>query len=135
MLQFLNVFFFTFHTAWLLFNCVGWAWRRTRPWHLATVLLTALSWFALGYWYGWGYCLCTDWHWQVRARLGYPADSHSYTHLLLREVTGIDAPPRLADAVTVGVFLVVAVLTVALNLRDWHARRRTAAKPTAGQPG
>ena len=40
----LNVGFFVFHTAWIVFNCVGWAWRRTRRWHLATVSLTALSW-------------------------------------------------------------------------------------------
>jgi hypothetical protein len=131
MLQFLNVFFFTFHTAWLLFNCCGWVWRKTRPWHLATVLLTALSWFLLGFWYGWGYCLCTDWHWQVRARLGYSTDSHSYTQLLLREQTGIDTSPTVADTVTVGVFVVVAVLSVVLNLRDWRTPRPAAAKPTA----
>ena len=52
----LNVGFFVFHTAWIVFNCVGWAWRRTRRWHLATVSLTALSWFGLGIRYGWGYC-------------------------------------------------------------------------------
>ena len=58
----LNGLFFVFHTAWIAFNCVGWIWRRTRPWQLATVSLTALSWFGLGVWYGWGYCPCTDWH-------------------------------------------------------------------------
>ena len=77
----LNGLFFVFHTAWIAFNCVGWIWRRTRPWQLATVSLTALSWFGLGVWYGWGYCPCTDWHWQVRARLGHQ-DPPSYIQLL-----------------------------------------------------
>ena len=87
--QILNVGFFVFHSAWILFNCVGWMWRRTRPWQLATVSLTALSWFGLGIWYGWGYCPCTEWHWQVRARLGHH-DPPSYLQLMIRELFGID---------------------------------------------
>lgn len=124
MLALLNVLFFVFHTLWIVFNCIGWAWRRTRPWHLATVTLTALSWFVLGIWYGWGYCVCTDWHYQVREALGYPHDA-SYTHLLFEKLTGIDADRRWTDVVTVGVFAIVLVLTVALNARDFLQRRTT----------
>jgi hypothetical protein len=124
MLSFLNIFFFVFHSLWMVFNCIGWVWRRTRPWHLLTVALTALSWLGLGWWYdSFGYCLCTDWHWQVRERLGYPND-HSYTHLLLLSLTGIDAPAQLADTVTAGVFVVTVVLSMVLNLRDFFASRR-----------
>ncbi len=127
MLQFLNVLFFVFHTLWMLFNCVGWIWRRTRPWQLGTVLLTALSWFVLGYWFNWGYCLCTDWHWRVRDQLGYPRD-HSYTHLLVLQLTGLDLPVRVIDGITLGVFAVVALLGVLLNVRDFR-RRRMAQRP------
>ncbi len=115
--ELLNVGFFAFHTVWIGFNCVGWLWRRTRRWHLATTGLTALSWFGLGIWYGWGYCPCTDWHWQVRTRLGY-RDPVSYTHLLLRDVCGLELPPAQADAMTAGVFVLVAVLSITLNVRD-----------------
>lgn len=38
---------FAFHSPWILFNCVGWIWRKTRLWHLVPVSLTALSWFGL----------------------------------------------------------------------------------------
>jgi len=39
--------------------------------HRASLLLTAFSWFVLGIWYGWGYCVCTDWHYMVlRDELG-----------------------------------------------------------------
>ena len=130
MLQSLNVLFFVLHTLLIAFNCVGWAWRRTRPWHLATIGVTALSWFVLGYWYGWGYCVCTDWHWQVREQLGYPYDP-SYTHLLFKEITGIDAAPWLADAVTGGVFAGVVVLSAVLNARDFLRGRRGAAPSDA----
>src|SRR3712207_2724524 len=123
MLPFLNVFFFVFHTVWVLFVCLGWAWRRARFGHLVAVALTALSWFVLGYRYGWGYCLCTDWHWQVRDKLGYPWD-HSYTHLLILGVTGIDTSPLLADALTGGLFAVAAVLSIVLNVRDLLRKTR-----------
>jgi hypothetical protein len=115
----LNVGFFAFHTAWILFNCFGWIWRRTRRLHLATVSLTALSWFGLGLWFGWGYCPCTDWHWQVRQRLGY-IDPPSYTRLLIREVLGVDLGGARADMVTLLVFAAAATLSVVLNLRDRH---------------
>jgi len=116
----LNVGFFVFHSAWILFNCVGWIWRRTRRWHLATVALTAASWFGLGLRYGWGYCPCTDWHWQVRERLGY-RDPPSYVQLMVNELAGIDVSTAWADTVTAGVLASVIVLSVVLSLRD---RRR-----------
>jgi hypothetical protein len=118
----LNVGFFVFHTLWIVFNCVGWVWRRTRPWQLATVSLTALSWFGLGIWYGWGYCPSTDWHWQIRERLGY-RDPPSYVQLLIRELTDIDLNPDVANALALGTLIAVGVLTAFLNIRD--IRRET----------
>ena len=118
MLIFLNLFFFVFHAAWMLFNCVGWAWRRTRRVHLATVLLTAASWFILGIWYGWGYCICTDWHWQVRRKLGLHDTSPSYTHLLIYKLTGLNLDPLVTDTLTGTIFALVAALSIILNLRD-----------------
>ena len=113
----LNVGFFTLHSAWILFNCLGWVWRKTRVWHLVTVSLTALSWFGLGVWYGWGYCPCTDWHWQVRARLGYH-DPPSYIQLLIRQLIRVDTGPILANALAVGTLTVVAAIGVVLSIRD-----------------
>lgn len=129
--QFLNVAFFVFHSAWVAFNCVAWIWARTRRWHLATVALTGISWFGLGMKYGWGYCPCTDWHWQIRERLGY-RDPPSYMQLLIAEVTGLDLPPTLVDAGTVLVLIVVAALSIWLNVRD---RRRPSAAPQESDPG
>jgi hypothetical protein len=119
----LNVGFFAFHTAWILFNCFGWIWRRTRRLHLATVSLTALSWFGLGVWFGWGYCPCTDWHWEIRARLGYQ-DPPSYIQLLIRELLGVDLGPTTANALGLGTLIVVGALAVVLNVRDRRAGRR-----------
>ena len=117
----------------MLFNCVGWIWKRTRLAHLFTVTLTSLSWFVLGIWYGWGYCLCTDWHWQVRTKLGYSYD-HSYTHLLILEMTGIDLNPQISDLLTVGVLGLVAVLTIVLNVRDFWQWRENCERDSTKPP-
>ena len=119
----LNAAFFVFHTTWIAFNCLGWVSKRTRPWQLTTVSLTILSWVGLGVWYGWGYCPCTDWHWQVRARLGYD-DPSSYIQLLIREATGVDVGSEPANALAVVTLAIAAVLGVVLTIRDRHALTR-----------
>lgn len=118
----LDVAFFAVHTCWIAFNCLGWIWRCTRRWQLVTVSLTALSWFGLGLWFGWGYCPCTDWHWQVRERLGF-SDPPSYIQLLVHEITGVELSTDLANALAVITLVVTAFLGVTLTIRD---RRRAA---------
>ena len=122
MYQFLNIFFFLFHSILIVFNCIGWIWKQTRKWNLVTLLLTAGSWFILGIWYGWGYCLCTDWHWQVREHLGYHDQSVSYVHFLVLKLSGINFDIKLVDKVTVIVFIISVLLSFYLNIRDYLMR-------------
>lgn len=123
-LPFLNIFFIVCHTAFTLFNMTGWAFRKTRKWHLFTLVLTAGSWFILGIWYGWGYCACTDWHWQVREAMGIHDRSHSYIHFLLLKLTGKNFNTELVEKATLVIFLVCAVLSVWLNIRDWQQKSK-----------
>jgi len=118
--QFLNYFFFAFHTALIFFNTFGWIFHKTRKWNLITLLLTAFSWFVLGIWYGWGYCFCTDWHWQVRERLGYHDTSNSYILFLVQKLTGVNFSSRLVDAVTAIIFFTSLALSIWFNIRDRH---------------
>ncbi len=115
--QFLNIFFFVFHTAFTLFNIIGWAFPKTRKLHLFTTLLTAASWFILGIWYGWGYCACTDWHWQARESLGYHDRSDSYIHFLLLKLTGKNFDPVFVEKATLVIFLLTFVLNIWLTIR------------------
>jgi hypothetical protein len=116
--QLLNIFFFVFHTLLTLFNITGWLFRTTRKWNLVTLLLTAFSWFVLGIWYGWGYCLCTDWHWRVREQLGYHDQQNSYIQFLLIKLTGINFNSNLVDNATLIIFLLSLTLSIWLNIRD-----------------
>jgi len=123
MYEFLNVFFFVFHTALILFILLGWLWTKTRKINLAVVILTAFSWFFLGIWYGFGYCPSTDWHWQVRMRLGYYDMPSSYLTFLIRSLFGWEVDKTLVDVFAVMFLLLAIFVSVVTNYRDWKNRR------------
>ena len=122
--QILNIFFFVFHTAFTLFNAIGWAWKKTRLANLITLILTGLSWFVLGIWYGIGYCPCTDWHWQVRAALGYHDMPMSYMKFLLDHLTGLNWNPTVVDYGTLIGFILALAASITLNISDFRRREK-----------
>jgi hypothetical protein len=122
-LQGLNIFFLIFHTLLIVFNCFGWAWKMTRKVNLITLALTAFSWLVMGIWRGVGYCICTDWHWQVRKALGQNTTESSYLDYLVKAVSGWTLPPDLTRAVAGWVFGISIVLSVSLNIRDSLRKR------------
>lgn len=122
--QLLNIFFFIFHTLVVLFNITGWIFKRTRKWNLILLLLTAGSWFILGIWYGWGYCVCTDWHWGVRRKLGYVEESDNYIHFLFLKLTGINLPENLVENGVMILFIFSLAISITLNCRDYIQRKK-----------
>jgi hypothetical protein len=123
MYWFLDKFFFAFHSSLMALILLGWMWKRTRLANLVVVLLTAFSWFILGIWYGYGYCPSTDWHWQVRGRMGIRDLPTSYTKLLFDSFIGWDISQKTVDIVTL--LLLVFALSASLytNIRDWRKKR------------
>jgi Protein of Unknown function (DUF2784) len=120
--RFLDKFFFVFHSSWILFLLFGWAWKKTRRANLAVILLTAFSWFILGIWYGYGYCPSTDWHWRVRARLGYVDLPTSYTKFLIDFLTGWNVDQGLVDIVTLILLILAFGASLYFNLKDWRKK-------------
>ena len=120
----LDKFFLIFHTSLILFNLLGWIWKKTRPWNLATLILTGLSWTVLGIWYGWGYCPCTDLHWDVLRNLGRTGMPSSYIKYLLQRLLAIDASADLVNSATLYLFLLVLAISLGLNVRDYQEKRK-----------
>jgi hypothetical protein len=118
MLAALDIAFIIFHTALIVFNGMGWMFPALRKLHLVSIFLTAFSWFGLGFWYGWGYCICTDWHWQIRQELGLEIASNSYIHFLILNITGLNASELLVDALTLILFFASAVINIRLSFFD-----------------
>lgn len=118
----LDLGFIIFHTVLILFNLLGWIWKSTRRWNLATLLITAFSWFILGIWYGFSYCPCTEWHWQVRQKLGYTDMPNSYIKFLIEQLTGVDLSAVLVDTATAILFFLVLVISIYVNYRNFEKK-------------
>lgn len=129
LLEVLNVAFFAFHTALIVFNMIGWAWKRTRRWNLAALGLTAASWFLMGMYYGVGYCVCTQMHFWVRAALGIHDGADNYLQLLARSVLGLDPSAASVRQLAAYGFAMSLFVSVALNLRDRYPSLPLVRKP------
>ncbi len=121
---FLDKFFFVFHSSLIIFNLFGWIWKKTRLANLVVLLSTAFSWFILGIWYGYGFCPSTEWHWQVRVKLGLYEMSSSYIEFLIESLTGLDVSRKFVDIFAL-VFLILALIaSILTNVRDWRKKKR-----------
>jgi hypothetical protein len=115
--------FWIFHTALIFFNLLGWIPKRLRRLNLITLTITLFSWLIMGAWYGIGYCICTDWHFQIRARLGLHDSADSYLQLLVRKL-GFDPPLALLNNVAGICMLIAVIASVSLNIRDFRVKSR-----------
>ena len=114
----LDVSFIVFHGGLTLFNLVGWIWKKTRCLHLITVGLTIRSWFGLGMFDGWGSCPCTEWHWQVKYKLGETDLPYSYVKYYMDKIAGVSWNPFWVDASVVFLGLFAFCLSCWLNWKD-----------------
>lgn len=128
----LDIFFVLFHTSWIVFNVFGWMARRTRRANLLTLTLTLGSWFGLGLWCGWGYCPCTDWHWDVKRELGEKDLPNSYVKYYVDALTGEDWDPPFVNGLVVGVTAMALVASLHANLRG--GGRISESRPMRGSP-
>jgi len=124
MYYFLDKFFFVFHTSIIIFNLTGWIWKKTRLFNLILLSSTFFSWFILGIWYGFGYCPSTDWHWQVREKLGYYDMPSSYIEFLIESFTGLDVNAKLVDIFAVVFLLLALTASIITNVRDFKRRKK-----------
>lgn len=122
MLHVLDWALFVFHGAFILFNMVGWIWDRTRVFHLATLGFTAFSWFVMGAYWGWGYCVCTDLHSTIRERLGYANPEATFIQQLGGHFFGISIDRTLADWIAGIIFTVIVCGTFVVWFRQLRTR-------------
>lgn len=117
LLKFADWFFMIFHSALVIFNMTGWIWRRTMRLHFITIALTAFSWVFLGFWYGFGYCPFTDWHWKVLVKRGITDLPDSYLKFLIDRIFGTDTDALLVDRATLIIFIIIVILAIYNFLR------------------
>ncbi len=117
-----DIFFSILHGCFVVFNLTGWIFKFTQRLHLISTGMTILSWFGLGIFYGWGFCPCTQWHWQIKLRLGITDLPYSYVKYYADRLTGFAWNPATVDGIVVGVGLLVFGLSCWLNWRRYRNR-------------
>ena len=115
----------------MLLNTFGWAFRRTQKLQLAAMLATLFSWVVMGAWHGFGYCLCTDWHFQIRRELGIYGGESSYTQLLLNQLPGVNVSVQAANLMTGIVMVFILLATSAVWVKRFRAARQTPETPSS----
>lgn len=115
MLSFLNIFYTIAHLLLITFILFGWVWKKTRKAHFIAVVITALSWFVLGIWYGWGYCPLTDWHWDVKDKLGESNLPNSFIKYFADKITREDISTSILDGLTLGCLVLAIIVSVYVN--------------------
>ena len=113
--ELLRVLLHTVHFGVISFTIVGWASCHTRALHLVLMALIALSWFGLGYFRGFGYCLITDWQWRLMARLGEEVPSGGYIKFLGERLTGWSLDNDRLDRLTTGAYAAAVTASLAAS--------------------
>lgn len=127
-----DVLMLVLHGSLVVFNVLGWAWRRTRRLHLWTILATLGSWFGLGLVYGWGYCPLTEWHWRVKRALGAAELPASWVKYYLDRLAGFAWDPAVVDALVIVSTTTALALSASLTFRD--RQRRKGVPPATSAP-
>lgn len=108
------------HLATILFIVFGWMLPATRMANWYLIVLTFVSWFGLGWVFGFGFCLLTGIQSKVRQRLGYREPMDSFVKYLLDRVTGRDLDPLHVEIGTQAGLYVSAAASAYVNfLHRW----------------
>ena len=120
MLTLLDILLFIIHILIISFNLFGWIWKKTRKAHLWVAFITLGSWLILGLKYGLGYCFLTDWHWNIKRKLGETDLPNSFIQYLFDKV-GWGIHPITTDYITTVALLIAIGMSVYLNfIRKSH---------------
>lgn len=122
MLKFYDILFLWLHIIIILFNLFGWIWIKTRKMHLIVALITLSSWLFLGIWYGLGYCFLTDWHWEVKQKLGETNLPASFVKYFLDEYTQLEFSANVVDWITGISFLSAILISIYLNFKSYAGK-------------
>lgn len=109
------------HLSIILFTIFGWLLPPARPWHLLLCLMILASWFGVGAWKGWGYCLVTDMQWRLMRRMGEPSPPFGYVPMLWQRLTGRAVDARRIEQVTQGVFYLSVLASLRVNWSWLHS--------------
>src|SRR5512142_2195328 len=112
----LDALFHALHLGIIIFFLFGWMIRETRPAHYALTLLILLSWYGLGAFRGFVYCIITDIQWRIKKQLGNKPSTEYYIKYLIDNITGLDTRANIVNGVTTYAYFIILILSTILLL-------------------
>jgi Protein of Unknown function (DUF2784) len=112
----LDALFHALHLGIIIFFLFGWMMRETRPAHYALTLLILLSWYGLGAFRGFGYCVITDIQWNIKKRLGSEPSTEYYMKYLIDNITGLNTRAAIVNGVTTYAYFTIFIISTILLL-------------------
>ncbi|HHP7241564.1 MAG TPA: DUF2784 family protein [Cyclobacteriaceae bacterium] len=116
--EFLDVLLFISHCVIIAINLFAWIFPKTRRLHLITTSCTLVSWILLGFFYGWGYCFLTDWHWQIKFELGEYNLPNSFITYLINNVMNLNIKTSVIDKLMLITFIPIIFISIYLNIKE-----------------
>lgn len=83
---FLDYFFHLLHILLIVWNLKGWMFKKLRFLHFLSLNFLWFFWIIVGFFYGFGYCPLTDYHWRVKFYKGEQNLPSSYITYLLNQM-------------------------------------------------
>lgn len=115
----LNIFLHIIHSTMVWFVLLGVFFKRLIPLHFTIITLIWISWIGLGIkMKHLGYCILTDWHWQVKYRLAETDLPASYITYMLQMLTGVRFEDR-SIAIFAGSVMVLITITSGTRFIIW----------------
>jgi hypothetical protein len=79
------------------------------------VFATIFSWLILGFRYGLGYCFLTDWHWDIKRKLGETDMPASFIKYFIDRYTPFEWSASVVDQLTAIIFGAAVIITIYVN--------------------
>ena len=115
LLKIADVALFWAHALVAGFCAFGWLIEGAEKLHFYLILTIGFSWYVLGLHYGIGYCVLTDWQWQVRKKLGCTPEHGSFVQLLLERASGMHLNVSQVKLFAYTIYWLSAVISIYIN--------------------
>ena len=107
------------HLLVILVNVFGWLFSATRKIQFLLIHITAFSWLVLGFFWGWGYCFLTDWHWEIKRARGEPVAFTDFFSYYLNQLGFSISDQNWVPTVVGTIFFLVFLIS---HLQYWKIR-------------
>lgn len=113
-LKLLNIVFHVLHLSIIFFFLFALLFEELRMVHFVLSILIFLSWFGLGAFFGFGYCLVTDIQWKIKRLLKQEPTTEYYVKYMIDKVTGLDTNPVFINRMTTYIYFIILTISTVL---------------------